>query len=288
VRYNVREVQARNAASTGGDPALLEVGALRTRLLFANDVTPAYACLPLAHVVECRADKQVVLDDSFIPSVLHVRTAGRLAVLLLLNTTVAILIGLTVANLLKPGTWSEFKKPEAAAAKKLWICTSGPDEAAKARVRPILDAMGQGVYDFGPSVGASNVIKLAGNFMITALVEIMAEGSALAEKNRIPRAAFLDFFGETLFNSPVFNNYAKRLIAADFDKVGFTGQLALKDMRLGLETAAASATPMPVLSLLRDRFLAAIATGEGQLDASAIALRAAEDAGLRWFPRDAK
>jgi Na+/H+-dicarboxylate symporter len=43
------------------------------------------------------------------------RTAGRLAILLLLNTTVAIVIGLTVANLLKPGTWSEFKKPEAAA-----------------------------------------------------------------------------------------------------------------------------------------------------------------------------
>jgi Na+/H+-dicarboxylate symporter len=44
------------------------------------------------------------------------RTAGRLAVLLLLNTTVAIVIGLMVANLLKPGTWSEFKKPEVAAA----------------------------------------------------------------------------------------------------------------------------------------------------------------------------
>ena len=44
------------------------------------------------------------------------KTAGRLAFLLLLNTTVAIAIGLTVANLMKPGTWSEFKKPEAAAA----------------------------------------------------------------------------------------------------------------------------------------------------------------------------
>jgi len=38
------------------------------------------------------------------------KTAGRLALLLLLNTTVAILIGLSVANLVKPGTWSEFKK----------------------------------------------------------------------------------------------------------------------------------------------------------------------------------
>ena len=79
VRHDVREVQARNATSAGGDPAVLEVGALRTRLLLASDVTDAYACVPLAHIVECRADRQVVLDENFIPTVLHVRTAGRLA-----------------------------------------------------------------------------------------------------------------------------------------------------------------------------------------------------------------
>jgi type VI secretion system protein ImpJ len=79
VRHDVREVQARNATSSGGDPALLEVGALRTRLMPANEVTPAYACVPLCQVVECRADKQVVLDENFIPTVLHVRTAGPLA-----------------------------------------------------------------------------------------------------------------------------------------------------------------------------------------------------------------
>ena len=79
VRHDVRAVQARNAASSGGDPALLEVGALRTRLLLANDVTQAYACVPLAHVVECRADQQVALDENFIPTVLHIRPANRLA-----------------------------------------------------------------------------------------------------------------------------------------------------------------------------------------------------------------
>ena len=79
VRHEVREVQARNATASGGDQALLEVGALRTRLLLASDVTQAYACVPLAHIVECRADKQVVLDENFIPTVLHVRAAGRLA-----------------------------------------------------------------------------------------------------------------------------------------------------------------------------------------------------------------
>lgn len=79
VRHDVKELQARNDASNSGDPALLEVGTLRTRLLLASEVSPAYACIPLAHVVECRADRQVVLSESFIPTVMHVRTAGRLA-----------------------------------------------------------------------------------------------------------------------------------------------------------------------------------------------------------------
>ncbi len=79
VRNDVREWEARNATSTTAEPALLEVGALRTRFLTASDVTQAYACIPLAHIVECRSDKQVVLDDRFIPTVLYARAAARLA-----------------------------------------------------------------------------------------------------------------------------------------------------------------------------------------------------------------
>ena len=79
VRHDVRKEQARNATSNSGDPAVLEVGALRTRLLLAKDVTDAYAVVPLVHIVECRADRQVVFDENFIPTVLHVRAAGRLA-----------------------------------------------------------------------------------------------------------------------------------------------------------------------------------------------------------------
>jgi type VI secretion system protein ImpJ len=80
-RHDVHELQAPDATSRTGEAALLEVAALRTRFLLASDVTQAYACLPLAHVVECRPDGQVVLDDNFIPTVLHARTATRLATL---------------------------------------------------------------------------------------------------------------------------------------------------------------------------------------------------------------
>jgi type VI secretion system protein ImpJ len=79
VRHAVRELEARDATSASGDAAVLEVAGLQTRLLLASDVTAAYACIPLAHIVECRADKHVVVDDAFIPTVLRARAATRLA-----------------------------------------------------------------------------------------------------------------------------------------------------------------------------------------------------------------
>jgi type VI secretion system protein ImpJ len=79
VRQEIREFQVANAAVTGGDPATLEVGALHTRLLLEKEATEAYACVPLAHIVECRADQQVVLDEQFIPTILQIRAANRLS-----------------------------------------------------------------------------------------------------------------------------------------------------------------------------------------------------------------
>jgi type VI secretion system protein ImpJ len=78
VRQEIREFQVANAAVSAGDPATLEVGALHTRLLLEREATEAYACVPLAHIVESRADQQVVLDEQFIPTILQIRAADRL------------------------------------------------------------------------------------------------------------------------------------------------------------------------------------------------------------------
>jgi Na+/H+-dicarboxylate symporter len=56
------------------------------------------------------------------------KMAGRLAVLLLLNTVVAILIGMAVANVVRPGKWSELKPPEAAGGEEK---KAGPPSAAE-------------------------------------------------------------------------------------------------------------------------------------------------------------
>lgn len=180
-----------------------------------------------------------------------------------------------------------FGRPEAAAARKLWICQSG-SAAAKQRAKPILDALGQGVFDFGEAVGAANVVKLAGNFLLTAAIESMAEVAALAEKNGIPRERILNMFTASLFNCPIYQGYARRIIDADFEKAGFVIPLALKDMKLAQDAATTARVPMPVLSLLCDRYVGQIAKGREKLDASAIALAAADDAGLVWGKTEAR
>ena len=57
--------------------------------------------------------------------------------------------------------------------------------------------------------------------------------------------------------------------------------LAVKDSRLLLAEAERLQVPMPVASLLHDRFVAAEARGWSELDWSALGLLAAFEAGVR-------
>jgi type VI secretion system protein ImpJ len=82
VRHVVQELEASDSSSGSADTALLEVAALQSRLLLASEPSEAYARIPVAHVVECRADRQVLLEERFIPTVLDVRASARLATFL--------------------------------------------------------------------------------------------------------------------------------------------------------------------------------------------------------------
>ncbi len=172
-----------------------------------------------------------------------------------------------------------FGRPEAAAAKKLWICQSG-SAAAKQRAKPVLEELGQGIHDFGEDPGAASVVKLSGNFLILSAIEALAEALALAQKNGVDRAALASFFGQTIFACPVYQNYGRILAAREFEPPGFALELGMKDARLVRDAAEAVQVPMPVADLLHARLLTALAKGRGNLDWTAIELSTAEDAGI--------
>jgi 3-hydroxyisobutyrate dehydrogenase-like beta-hydroxyacid dehydrogenase len=169
-----------------------------------------------------------------------------------------------------------FGRPEAAAAAKLWICNSGP-AAAKKRAQPILAPLGQGIFDFGEDAGAANVVKLCGNFLVAASIETLAEMLILAEKSGVSKKAVAEMIGKL---SPLHSGYANQIAEQKFEPAGFRLALGLKDVNLIVQTAAASMTPLPLGSLLHDRYVSAVAKGRADLDWSAIALGVMEDAGL--------
>jgi len=172
-----------------------------------------------------------------------------------------------------------FGRPEAAAARKLWVCQSG-SAAAKQRAKPVLEALGQGIHDFGEEVGAANVAKLSGNFLILSAIEALSETLVLAEKNGLDRASLANFFGQTIFSCPIYQNYGRIISERTFEPAGFKLELGMKDVRLIREVAEESVVPMPLADLLHARLLAGLAKGRSQLDWTAMELSSAEDAGL--------
>jgi 3-hydroxyisobutyrate dehydrogenase-like beta-hydroxyacid dehydrogenase len=173
-----------------------------------------------------------------------------------------------------------FGRPEAAAAKKLWICTSGSAQS-KEIAKPILDCLGQGIFDFGEDAGGANVVKIAGNFMIMASLEIMAEAFTLAEKNGLDRQKVAEFFGSTIFNAPIYQNYGKLIANKQYEPVGFKAKLGYKDARLAFKLSQQSETPMPVATAVHNRLLGAVAKGLGDRDwVEAVGRGVTDDAGL--------
>jgi 3-hydroxyisobutyrate dehydrogenase-like beta-hydroxyacid dehydrogenase len=172
-----------------------------------------------------------------------------------------------------------FGRPEAAAAGKLWILQSGA-AAAKARVRPVLEALSQAVHDIGEAPDAAPLGKIAGNFLIGAATEAMGEAFALLQKSGVDARIWHQMMGSTIFACPIYANYGRFILDHAFSPPGFKLTLGAKDIGLALAAGQEQAVPLPFASILRDRFLASVAQGRGDLDWTSIALNAAADAGL--------
>lgn len=145
-----------------------------------------------------------------------------------------------------------FGRPEAAAAQLLWICTAGPTEA-KARVRPLLEAMGQGIFDFGEEIGAALIVKLCGNFLGSAATRAMREALTMAKKSGNDPKKVIDMLTQTLFSAPIYQSYGK-IIALDPEHYssGPLGWIPVKDLGLFQDAAKQAESPTPLAHLLSD------------------------------------
>ena len=171
-----------------------------------------------------------------------------------------------------------FGRPDAAAAAQLVVVAAGEKMAIEA-TRPLLEAVARKVFVVGDAPQAANLVKLSGNFLNASVIESLGEAFALITKGGIDRERYLEILG-SLFNVPAYNIYGALIASGRFEPAAFAAPLGQKDIRLLLAAADTLGVPMPLGSLLRDRFLTLIAHGGDRLDWSAIGALPARDAGL--------
>jgi 3-hydroxyisobutyrate dehydrogenase-like beta-hydroxyacid dehydrogenase len=172
-----------------------------------------------------------------------------------------------------------FGRPEAARTAKLFVTAAGPKEAVE-RCMPLFEAIGQKTFYFGDRPASANLVKLSGNFLIASTIEALSEAMALVAKGGLDRHQYLEFLTSTLFAAPAYKTYGGLIADQKFTPPGFAAPLGLKDVRLALAAGEGLRVPLPIASLIRDRFLRLLAGGGESLDWSAISELAREDAGL--------
>jgi 3-hydroxyisobutyrate dehydrogenase-like beta-hydroxyacid dehydrogenase len=172
-----------------------------------------------------------------------------------------------------------FGRPEVAAAGQLFVVAAGEPTAVDVAT-PLLDAIGQRTFVVSDTPKAANLVKLSGNFLGAAVIESLGEALTLIAKEGIDERRYLEILTSTLFDAPIYKTYGELIAARRFEPAGFAATLGQKDIRLVLAAAEDLRVPMPLASLLRDRFLTLLARGGEQLDWSAIGRLPALDAGM--------
>src|ERR1700734_2503523 len=170
-----------------------------------------------------------------------------------------------------------FGRPDMAAAAKLFIVAAGDPDAIDF-CRPVLDALGQKTSTMGAEPSAANLVKLTANFLQAAVIESLGEAIALIGKAGMVRRAYVDFLPSTIFTAPAYKIFGPLIADGTFGTAAFAAPLGYKDIRLALAEAETLRVPMPLASLLHDRFLRLFAQGGEKLDWSAIGGLATQDA----------
>ena len=170
-------------------------------------------------------------------------------------------------------------RPDAAAAGELGIVTAGPEAAVEA-CAPLFAAMGRRCFAAGETPEAAASVKLANNFVLGCAIEVMGEAFALIRRYGVRPETLYDVMTDGVFACTAYKVYGDIIAKEDWDRVGMTASLGLKDANLALAAADAERVPLPSANVWRDRLLGAIAHGDGERDWAVVAREQARASGL--------
>jgi 3-hydroxyisobutyrate dehydrogenase len=131
----------------------------------------------------------------------------------------------------------------------------GGDEGVADVHRPLLEAMCGRIFHVGP-LGSATDLKVITNML--AFVHLVACGEALmlAKRANIDLALAFDAIRASSGNSFVHETESQVILSGSYD-IGFTLDLALKDLSLALELGDETGVPLELVRLVRERFVEA-------------------------------
>ena len=136
----------------------------------------------------------------------------------------------------------------------------GGDAAVLARVRPVLEAMGQRITHCG-AVGAGQTVKLCNQIALCLNNLATAEALIFCQRSGVDPTVMLEAISAGAAGSWQMSNLGPRIIARDFTP-GFKVSLQQKDLRLALEAAEVLGVPLAGVSLVH-QLLAVVEQREG-------------------------
>jgi 3-hydroxyisobutyrate dehydrogenase-like beta-hydroxyacid dehydrogenase len=159
-------------------------------------------------------------------------------------------------------------RPDVAAAGGLSVMAAGAAEDIE-RCRPLFEAIGQKLLVMGDRPAMAVATKLAANFSIAAVIEMLSEAFRIAGVHGVASERMAEFFVETNFGSRMMGVYGPLIAAQTFEPAGFPLKLGRKDVGLALD-AGGEETELPFGRLLAARMDAIIAADGGVRDWSAL------------------
>jgi 3-hydroxyisobutyrate dehydrogenase-like beta-hydroxyacid dehydrogenase len=144
----------------------------------------------------------------------------------------------------------------------------GGDEAAYARVLPVLQAIGSKVFHVGPC-GTGSTMKIAMNLSLAVQMLAFSEGVLLAEKSGIARDHAVEVMLGSVIASPMIV-YRGPFVLAQPDEAWFDVSMMKKDLGLALDLGRELDVPLPTTAVTNELLTAARAMGLGRKDFSIV------------------
>jgi len=147
----------------------------------------------------------------------------------------------------------------------------GGDAVALARVRPILECMGnpERIIHVGAEPGSGQICKVCNQIAIGGALAGVSEAFAVAKKAGVDPARVREALLGGFAASRVLEVHGERMIKSNYAP-GFRTRLYQKDLRLANEVAGAHAVSIPATAIVTQLVNALVASGGADLDYSAL------------------